>query len=90
MQALAVPPSIRGRLGNEASDGLAEMFTASIQSSVALSTERFERRLSEEVAKVRVDIADFRADVIRWCFVFWIGQVAAIAALFSFMLRYTR
>ena len=60
-------------------------------------TERFERRLAEEFAKLRLEIAELRAelradfrvelagvraDFIKWSFLFWIGQVATIAALF--------
>jgi hypothetical protein len=28
-----------------------------------------------------------RIDMLKWSFVFWIGPVAAVAALISFMLR---
>lgn len=55
-------------------------------------TERFERRLTEECAKLRsemvqlradlrVDIANARADFIKWSFLFWIGQAATVAGL---------
>lgn len=75
------------------------------------ATDRFERRLVEECAKLRVEMAALRADlvaqvgglaaqatgsestlrqeiastrteILRWSFVFWIGQVAAIVGLF--------
>ena len=60
--------------------------------------EHFERRLTEEVGGLRVemahmkmdlrqDIAAARVDILRWSFVFWIGQVAAVIGLLAFMLR---
>jgi hypothetical protein len=89
--------------------------------------ERFERRLTEEIAGVRTELnarvsevrnemqsvrlelhdglagvrqdmaafrsdmagqmANLRVDVLKWSFLFWVGQVATIAALLSFMLR---
>jgi hypothetical protein len=33
----------------------------------------------------RVAIADTRADLLKWSFVFWIGQVAAVVGLASLM-----
>jgi hypothetical protein len=41
----------------------------------------------QEMATLRADMAAMRADTLKWSFLFWIGQVATIAALLSFMLR---
>ena len=41
-----------------------------------LIVERFERRLAET-----------RVDILKWSFLFWVGQVAAVAAMLSFALR---
>ena len=66
------------------------------------ATERFERRLTQEISLLRQDfhqslnegltgirteLANVRVEMLRWSFVFWIGQVAAVAALLAFMLR---
>ena len=42
----------------------------------SLLIERFERRLAET-----------RGDVLKWSFLFWVGQVAAIAGMLAFFLR---
>jgi hypothetical protein len=46
-------------------------------------TDRFERRLTEEIGAVRLEIAALRVEsaagrlsMILWMFVFWVGQVA--------------
>lgn len=49
--------------------------------------DRFARVLSEEAGKLRVELTELRADLIKWSFLFWIGQVAVIAGLLAFMLR---
>ena len=36
---------------------------------------------------LRQDLADTRSELIRWSFLFWIGQVAVVAGLLAFMLR---
>jgi len=56
-----------------------------------MAAERYERRLAEEIAGLRVavvrEIHEGRVDSIKWSFLFWLGQVAAIFGLFSLMLR---
>jgi hypothetical protein len=42
----------------------------------------------EGLSKIRTEMSDLRADVLRWSFVFWIGQVAATATLLAVMLRF--
>jgi phage shock protein A len=40
-----------------------------------------DKRLTEEVAKVRTELAHVRADILKWMFLFWIGQAAVMATL---------
>ena len=69
---------------------------------LSVATERFERRLTQEIAGLRVElmrelheglaavrqeIAAVRVELIRWSFVFWIGQIAAMIGVLAFMLR---
>jgi hypothetical protein len=37
-----------------------------------------------EMEKLRVDVAKSNTEIIRWMFLFWIGQLAAMAMLFRF------
>lgn len=37
--------------------------------------------LMREIGKLDVKITDVRADIIKWMFLFWIGQVASILAI---------
>lgn len=47
--------------------------------------ERFERRLAEEMGKMRADMADLRANLIQWMFLFWISQIGVLTGiLFAF------
>ena len=59
---------------------------------LATATDRFERRMAEEFAQFRKEIvqelSNTRVDMLKWSFLFWIGQVAAVAGLISFMLRH--
>jgi hypothetical protein len=47
--------------------------------------------LSRELANLRVDVARdvsaLRVELLKWSFLFWVGQVATMAGLLAFMLR---
>jgi hypothetical protein len=97
-----VPLALRDRLGEPATAALLD-FTENRHAAwrdevLSLAAERFDRRLTEEISTLRVDmaqavagvrhdIATGRVEFIRWSFLFWIGQVAVIAGLLAFMLR---
>jgi hypothetical protein len=69
---------------------------------LSVAADRFERRLTEEMSglrtefrealhegltSVRAEIATTRVEFLKWSFAFWVGQVAVMAGLLSFMLR---
>jgi hypothetical protein len=41
----------------------------------------FERRSDERFADLKVNIAEVKAELMKWSFVFWVGAVLAVAAL---------
>lgn len=51
---------------------------------LSIAAQRFERRLAEAI---RQEMANQRAELLKWSLIFWIGQFAAFTAVRSFMLR---
>ena len=43
--------------------------------------------LTAELSKIRIDMSDGRAELIRWSFFFWVGQFAATAAVIGLLWR---
>ncbi len=93
MEALIVPGPLRTKLGESASEGLSEMFSLYHQ----ITNDRFERRLTESIGSLRLEmyqgfaalrqeLATTRVELLKWSFLFWAGQLAAIAGLLSYML----
>ena len=99
-------PALSERLGQEATDGLLELVQSTRtewrEHVLSIATERFERRLTQEISALRVDftrelhqglaavrqeIATVRVELIRWSFVFWAGQIAVMIGVLAFMLR---
>lgn len=46
--------------------------------------------LRQEVGGLRQDQLASRFELVKWSFVFWVGQVVAIAGIFGLMLRFAR
>ena len=54
------------------------------QKKDVLATKFDISNLKEEIEKVRTEIASSRADMIKWMFIFWIGQLASFIAIAKF------
>jgi hypothetical protein len=46
--------------------------------------------ISEEGASLRAEMAAGRVELLKWCFLFWVGQVVAVAGVVGVMLQITR
>jgi len=41
----------------------------------------------DDIANVRKEIGDAKADTIKWMFIFWVGQVGAMLAILLLFLK---
>lgn len=88
------------QLGSSLRQEMAELGSAlrkeMAQLESRLRQEMGELRLSvrqdvmELRASLREDIAAVRVDLLKWCFLFWIGQVVAISGIVGVMFRVMR
>jgi hypothetical protein len=106
---------LRERIGNDATDTLLTMMDESSRARgeevMKTMVDRFERRLSEEISALRIEMhkgfadirsefhgelgqlraemhagfASVRVDSVRWAFLFWIGQLGAMAGLLTYL-----
>jgi hypothetical protein len=64
---VSIPKALREKIGEEAAESLIELLNTSSQNSqnnvIALAEEKFEHRLSEELAKVRGEISTVKSDL---------------------------
>jgi len=97
-----VPPALHERLGPEASVGLVSAVNAAGREwkdeVMVAAADRVDRRIVEETSKLRVAMAGMeirlsaridkaQTDLLKWSFAFWIGQVIAMTAIMSALLR---
>ena len=111
-----VPDALQDHLGPAATVGLIELLTDARKEWTAEVIgrvgDRFERRLTEEISKLRVemtqgfaalrqettagfaavrqDLADQRFELLKWAFLFWVGQFFAVAGLVAVLIRFLR
>ncbi len=45
------------------------------------------RELREGLSGVRQELMTVRVELFKWSFLFWVGQVVAVASLLAFMLN---
>jgi hypothetical protein len=43
--------------------------------------------LVEGLSSIRKEMGDLRVDVLRWSFLFWLGQIAAMGMMFGMLAR---
>ncbi|OGH60501.1 MAG: hypothetical protein A3G34_16385 [Candidatus Lindowbacteria bacterium RIFCSPLOWO2_12_FULL_62_27] len=116
MTVMTVPRVLREKMGDDGVEGLVEFVArtnGALRSEiVSLVDDKFARRLSEEIGKLRVEMHDelgklraeffgalhseigklraemhdelgkLRAEIIKWMFLFWLGQAAVVLGLF--------
>jgi uncharacterized coiled-coil DUF342 family protein len=40
-----------------------------------------------DIAEIKKEIAETKAEIIKWMFIFWVGQILALIAIFNFMMK---
>ncbi|MBO8130785.1 MAG: hypothetical protein H0Z29_04600 [Candidatus Marinimicrobia bacterium] len=89
MPVVTAKKPLRDKLGDDGVEALIELINEAQKETkndvINFAEEKFEKRLSEELAKVKIEIAEVKSEIIKWMFIFWIGQIGAILGiLFAF------
>ena len=100
MPIVTVGKALQEKLGDEATEEFVQLLNQALsdqkQEIIEFVAERFERRLSEEIASLRAEmhemgasiraemherISSAKAELIKWMFIFWVGQVVTIVGI---------
>src|SRR5262245_26165864 len=65
---------------------MAEEFAA-VRNEMAQGFAAMRVEMHQGIAVLRQEMAGMRVELLKWSFLFWVGQVAAVAGLLAFMLR---
>ena len=96
MPIVSVSKPLREKLGDDGVDSLIDLLKESQQeqknNNLEFVEEKFERRLTTEMGKLenkisetKIEVQALKAELIKWMFIFWVGQVSVILGiLFTF------
>ncbi|MBA7523424.1 hypothetical protein ES705_15551 [subsurface metagenome] len=86
MSVIAIPIVLIDKLGNEGAEAFTEIIKEidleARKEAITIAEERFEKRLAEEMGKVKTEIANLRAEVRTE-----IGQIAVFSGILFAMLK---
>ena len=63
---------------------------AHLQQQITVMRAELGQEISRMGAELRQEMASGRLDLIKWCFIFWIGQALTIAGILGVMVRVYR
>ena len=88
---VVLPDALLKNTNKEEQKELADFFDKIVKSSseAAIITveEKFERRLTEEISKLDKKISETKADIIKWMFIFWAGQIGVLIAVLDLFFK---
>lgn len=70
------------KLGDKEAKALTEYVENHVEKSLEKEIDRLATK--EDLLKLDVKISDTKAEIIKWMFIFWIGQVAVTLAVMFF------
>jgi hypothetical protein len=88
---MSVPATLRAKIGDDAAEGLTEMFAAAqAQSEVRLTQEICALRVEmhQGFAQVRQDMATSRVEILKWMIGLWAVNLSATVGIIALLIRH--
>ena len=81
MSVIALPKILTERLTEEGAKALVDILDKVNDQSQKVILELAEERFEKRIAQLDSKIENTKADIIKWMFIFWVGQVSTITAI---------
>ncbi|WP_299287012.1 hypothetical protein [uncultured Mucilaginibacter sp.] len=83
---------LREKVGDEQAKTLAEYVENKIEKQFdlkkdVLATKQDINNLKLEMGELRTEMANHKSEIIKWMFIFWIGQLAAMIAIAELIIK---
>ena len=76
---------VRGEI--KATEGRLKQEIEEVRGKIKTTEERLRGEIRATEERLRTEIHRWRADTIKWMFVFWLGQLVAFIGILRFMLK---
>jgi len=74
---------LKKKVGDKEADTLVNFVKAEVKGR--FEEQKNQLATKEDLALLKADMANFKADIIKWMFIFWVGQLAAVFAFLKFL-----
>ncbi|OGW51650.1 MAG: hypothetical protein A2Z50_06365 [Nitrospirae bacterium RBG_19FT_COMBO_42_15] len=78
---------IEAKVGKELEEKKDILATKEDINGLKIEIEKVRTGMAVEIEKVRTEMEKTRSDIIKWMFLFWIGQVASLFAILQIFFR---
>src|SRR4030066_816195 len=78
---------IKAKVGKELEEKKDILATKEDINGLKIEIEKVRTGMAVEIEKVRTEMEKTRSDIIKWMFLFWIGQVASLFAILQIFFR---
>lgn len=76
---------LKSKIGEKEAKVLVEYIEAKVEKK--LDEKKDILATKQDIAMVKIDIEKSRADIIKWMFLFWIGQLASLIAILQLFFK---
>lgn len=80
---------LREKVGDEQAKALTEYVETKIEKQFELKKDILATKqdIVELRSELKLEMANHKAEIIKWMFIFWIGQLAAMIAIAEFLIK---
>jgi hypothetical protein len=83
---------LKAKIGEKEAKGVVEYFESVVERKFESRKETFAtkediRAVREEIKNLEIKMEAMRSDIIRWMFLFWVGQFAALFAMLQLFFK---
>jgi len=88
MTVITIPKILQDKLTPEGAEALIHIINTADEDARKNTIELTEERLEKRLAQIDATIETVKADMIKWMFIFWVGQIGVLTGiLFAFFRR---
>ena len=87
MTVIALPKILIERLTDEGAKAFVDALDKTSDESQKITLQIAEERFEKRIEQVRVEIRETKSEIIKWMFIFWVGQVGVFTAILFTLLK---
>jgi hypothetical protein len=79
---------LKAKLGEKEAEAFVEILEKKVDDKFEEAKQVLATK--EDIARLDIKIAEAKAELIKWMFIFWIGQITVIAGLLAYFFTFSK